>query len=230
MRSHQLKAVLFDFGDTLFERHGGHEAVIRAATRLGAMVSEADARALWDSIQARARTPEELALGRDLSAEAHRDCWISLYRPADAITPGMAELLYDYEIGPTFWTPFPEVPDVLARLRQAGLGIGVVSDTGFDIRAVFAVHGLIDLVDVFVLSAEHGVVKPHPTLFDHACTALGAEPATTLMVGDNPLTDGGAAALGVRVLIVPPPARRPERALECVVSLAGERGRPIPQR
>ena len=225
-----LNAVLFDFGDTLFERDGGHEAVVRAATSLGATVNEADARALWDSMQAQARTPEELALGRDLSAEAHRECWVSLYRPADAIAPGMAELLYEYEIGPAFWTPFPEVPEVLVQLRRAGLGIGVVSDTGFDIRAVFAVHGLIDLVDVFVLSAEHGVVKPHATLFQHACTALGSEPATTLMVGDNAMTDGGAAALGMRVLIVPPPARRPHRALECVMLLAGERGRPTPQR
>src|SRR4051794_39988401 len=30
-----LNAVLFDFGDTLLQRRGGHDAIVRAANRLG---------------------------------------------------------------------------------------------------------------------------------------------------------------------------------------------------
>jgi HAD superfamily hydrolase (TIGR01509 family) len=214
----EIGAVLFDFGDTLFERAGGHTAVVRAAAELGTELDDRAAFALWRTIQSQARTPAELARGRDLSPEAHRRCWTELYRAADVVAPGMAQLLYGYEVNPASWKPFPEVAEVLAQLRGAGLRVGVVSDTGWDIRAVFDAHGLTEFVEVFVLSCEHGVAKPAPALFDAACCALGVSPAETLMVGDNPLTDGGALDSGMACVVVPPPSCRPPWTLTAVTA------------
>lgn len=216
-----IDAVLFDFGDTVFHRVGGHAAVLRAADQLGVTADESRAAELWESIQSRARTPTELARGRDLSPEAHRRCWTDLYRPADVVAAGMAEILYEYEISPASWQPFPESAEVLLTLRSAGVRLGVVSDTGWDIRAVFAAHGLEDLVEVFVLSCEWGAAKPHPALFLDACGALGVAPERTVMVGDNPLTDGGAVGAGLSCLIVPPVSLHRPGVLEVVPRLAG---------
>jgi FMN phosphatase YigB (HAD superfamily) len=216
-----LDAVLFDFGDTLFGRTGAHRAIVQAAAGLGAQVDETTARLLWAEIQARARTPEELAKGRDLSPEAHRACWTALYSRLDDIAVGLGEALYDREIDPLGWAPFPDTEEILGALFSAGVPVGVVSDTGWDIRPVFAAHGLDQLVDVFSLSCEHGVAKPAPRLFEAACEELGVEPAASLMVGDNPLTDGGAVEVGLTAYILPPVTDSQERGLAAVLTLVG---------
>lgn len=216
-----LEAVLFDFGDTLFGRTGAHQAIVQAAAGLGAQVDEATARQLWAEIQARARTPEELARGRDLSPEAHRACWTTLYSRLDDVTPGLGEALYEREIHPLGWEPFPDTEEVLGALFSAGVPVGVVSDTGWDIRPVFAARALDQLVDVFCLSCEHGVAKPAPRLFEAACDELGAEPTATLMVGDNPLTDGGAVEVGMTAYILPPATDSQDRGLSAVLTLMG---------
>jgi FMN phosphatase YigB (HAD superfamily) len=40
-------------------------------------------------------------------------------------------------------------------------------------------------------------------LFLAACAALGAPPDRTVMVGDNPFSDGGAVGAGLLALLVP---------------------------
>jgi HAD superfamily hydrolase (TIGR01493 family) len=204
-----MRAVLFDFGDTLFRRRGGPHAIIEAARALGREVGETEAAAMWSTIQARARTPEELAKGRDLSPEAHRAAWTELYSQADALAPGVGTLLYEWEVSPERWEAFPDTLPTLAALRAANVGLGVVSDTGWDIRPILDLHGWLDWFGTIVLSCEHGVAKPAPSLFLAGCNSLGVRPDETLMVGDNPLTDGGAADAGLTALILPVP--RPAR-------------------
>jgi HAD superfamily hydrolase (TIGR01509 family) len=219
----RFRAVLFDFGDTLFARAGGARAVVETAAALGAEVDEARAASLWRRILTRAVSAEEMALARDRSAEAHRREWTRLYAMAEEIAPGMAAALYAREIDASRWTPHPDARSVLERLRRAGVRIGVVSDTGWDIRPVFALAGFDRLVDAFVLSFEHGVVKPAPALFTAACAALAIAPAETLMVGDNAVTDGGAVRAGLTVLLLPPEAATRPRALDPVLHLVLER-------
>jgi HAD superfamily hydrolase (TIGR01509 family) len=215
----RFRAVLFDFGDTLFSRAAGARALIETAAALGAEVAEERAQALWRSILARAITPEEMALARDVSAEAHRREWTRLYSMADEIAPGMGAALYAREIEPSRWIAHPDARTVLAKLKRTGVAIGVVSDTGWDIRPVFALAGLHELVDAFVLSFEHGAVKPAPGLFAAACDALGVAPGESLMVGDNPITDGGAVRAGLTVLLLRPDAATRPGSLDPVLHL-----------
>jgi putative hydrolase of the HAD superfamily len=214
-----VEAVLFDFGETLFSRGDGGEAVVQAARERGVDVDPARAAALWDEIQERGRAPEEMAKGRDLSTDAHRACWTALYSLADVVAPGIGEALYEREISPEGWVPVPDAEPTLRALRQAAVPVGVVSDAGWDIRPVFAHHGLLDLVDAFVLSYEHGRVKPDPELFGAACAALDAPRERTLMVGDNPLSDGGAVGAGLPTLLLPLAGPGEPRGLEQVLRL-----------
>jgi FMN phosphatase YigB (HAD superfamily) len=92
---------------------------------------------------------------------------------------------------------------------------------GVDVRDVLAREGLLPLLDAVVLSCEAGAVKPEPAIFRTALEALDADPARTLMVGDNAHDDGGAAALGVRTLILPRTPDRRHKGLDAVLRLAG---------
>ncbi len=68
-------------------------------------------------------------------------------------------------------------------------------------REQLAHVGLLPLVDAAVFSGEVGWRKPSPRIFAAALQALGAEPATTVHVGDRVREDvDGAHAAGMRAI------------------------------
>ncbi len=194
-----IRAVLFDWGDTLFFSPRAADVIVAAARERGVSVAPADAAALWDRLWAAGKTPEEHAKGRDLSAAAHRTVWTSLFATADELVPGLSAALYERVMHPSTWRPYPDTAWVLRELHARGVKTGIVSNITFDIRPLFAANGLGALVDAYALSFEHGAAKPAPALFTAACRDLDVAPAETLMVGDDPVTDGGALAAGLRV-------------------------------
>ncbi len=214
-----IQGVLFDFGDTLVGRDGGHRGIIEEAASRGVMVSEDDALRVWEDIQALARTPGELAKGRDLSPDAHREAWTALYAAAEVFADGLGRALYEREIDPQRWVPFTDSAPTLFALHAAGIRLGVVSDTGWDCRPVLERLGWLKLFDSIVFSYEHGVAKPAPVLFTTACQELGLAPGNVLMVGDNALTDGGAIAVGLRALLLPAAPPGGQRGLGVVLRM-----------
>ncbi|MFD9301707.1 HAD family hydrolase [Streptomyces sp. NPDC060048] len=148
------------------------------------------------------RRLETLWRERDLSSAKHRAAYTALAREASLPSAELADALYDRHRTPPAWRPYPDTASTLATLRERGVPVAVVSNIGWDLRPVFRAHGLDHLVDAYVLSFEHGVQKPDPRLFRTACEALGQAPADVLMVGDDPVADAGAAALGCRVELV----------------------------
>lgn len=198
-----IKAVLFDWGDTLFYSPRADEVIVAYAREHGVTVTAEAAAALWKRFWDAGKTPEEHAKGRDLSEAAHRSVWTALFAPADDLVPGLAHALYEQVMHPSTWRPYPDTEWILRELRARGLKIGIVSNIAFDLRPLFAHHGLSDLIDAYALSFEHGVAKPAPQLFVAACAAVGVAPAATLMVGDDPVTDGSALAAGCRVYVLP---------------------------
>ncbi|HEV8230123.1 MAG TPA: HAD-IA family hydrolase [Candidatus Limnocylindria bacterium] len=198
-----IRGVLFDWGDTLFSPPDAGRVIVEAAAARGITIAPDQARALWDELWQAGKTPEELAKGRDLSADAHREVWTALFERADATVPGIARSLYERVMDPQAWVPYPDTAPTLRALRAIGTKLGVVSNVPRDLRPIFAAHGLADLVDTFTHSFEVGAEKPDPTIFLRACTALGTSPAETLMVGDHALADGGAVNAGLRFHLLP---------------------------
>jgi len=218
----EVQTVLFDFGHTLFDVREPGELVGRTAAARGLSVDDAEALRLWESIAHAAMTPEEMARQRDISRDAHRSNWVRLLAPLDELGAGLAEAVYQALLAPENWQPYTDTRATLRALKASGVAVGIVSDIGFDLRPLFSHHfGDEVLVDHFVLSFEHGAVKPDPVLFHDALRGLGARPDRTLMVGDNPATDGGAGALGIPVLILPAVPRAGMRGLDSVLDLAG---------
>jgi len=211
----RIRGVLFDFGDTLF--HSPDGAAVLAEQGVEPLV----ARELWDQIWRESKTPEALAVKRDLSPEAHRAGWLALFARADVHRPGLAALLYGRVMDHARWIPFPDTEEVLRELRRRGLRVGVVSNVAEDLRPVFAKHGWSDLVDGYTHSFEHAVEKPDPALFRAACRAIGTDPGETLVVGDHPV-DGGAVMAGCVVLLLPRTAPDAPHGLGRVLDLTGQ--------
>lgn len=215
--------MLFDWGDTLFSPPDAGQVIVRAAEERGVRIDPTKARALWDEMWEAGKTPEELAKGRDLSADAHREVWTALFARANVAVPDVASTLYDRVMDPRAWIPYPDTAPTLRALRDRGIRIGIVSNVPRDLRPIFAAQGLAELVDAFTHSFEVGAEKPDPAIFLRACEALGTRPAETLMVGDHPVADAGALKAGLRFHLLPlgGAADRP-RGLDRVVAIVDQ--------
>lgn len=199
----EVQAVLFDFGNTLFAHEPLPDTILVTCDRLGAPVSPSWAKAVAARIDEAAHTPSELQHPRDLDAAVWRERWHVLYALADDEAPGLGAALYDAMHDPLAWRPYMSTGVTLSSLHRMGVPVAIVSNTGWDVRTVFAAHHMLQLVTAFVLSYEAGAVKPSPVIFHAACAALGVQPADALMVGDDPVADAGAVRAGLRTLLLP---------------------------
>ncbi|MFJ9348008.1 HAD family hydrolase [Streptomyces sp. NPDC101237] len=229
-----MDAVLFDFSGTLFRIESTESWLRAVADEAGAEFTETELTAAARALEAAGAQPgganplelpadlAEVWSVRDQSAALHRTAYTGLSRRVPLPDPALHHALYERHMTPRAWTPYPDAAEVLRTLRARGIGVGVVSNIGWDLRPVFRAHGLDGYVDAYVLSYEHGVQKPDPRLFTVALEAVGAAAARTLMVGDSRTADGGAAALGCGVHFVDhlPVSERPD-ALLPVLDLVG---------
>jgi HAD superfamily hydrolase (TIGR01493 family) len=216
------QGVLFDFGNTLFAHEALAPTIAGCCRRLGADVRPDWAPQLAARIDAAAHTQDELRHPRDLDAAVWRARWQELYAVADDEVPGLGAAVYRAMHDPLEWRPFASTAATLRRLHAAHVPVGVVSNTGWDVRAVFAAHGLGELVLAFLLSYEAGVVKPAPVMFERACAAIGLQPAQVLMVGDDVVADAGAARAGLTTLLLPVAPPGADNGLEAVVRIVVE--------
>jgi len=215
-----IRGVLFDWGDTLFSPPDAGSVIVAAAAERGVHIEATKARALWDELWVAGKMPEELAKGRDLSADAHREVWTALFERANGAVPDIASTLYERVMDPRAWIPYPDTAPTLRALRSRGVRIGIVSNVPRDLRPIFTAHGLAELVDAYTHSFEVGAEKPDPRIFLRASEALGTLPRDTLMVGDHPVADAGAIVAGLRFYLLPPDgAPDAPRGLDRVVAI-----------
>jgi putative hydrolase of the HAD superfamily len=102
------------------------------------------------------------------------------------------------------FTPFPEVPETLAVLRDGGTRLVVVSNWDVSLHEALAATGLAPLVDGALSSAEAGAAKPDPAIFARALALAGAglRAADAVHVGDEAADVDGARAAGIAPILV----------------------------
>ncbi|MGW9116596.1 HAD family hydrolase [Streptomyces sp. NPDC055663] len=227
-----IKAVMLDFSGTLFRIESAAEWLSAVVADAGLAVPEDERDACVGRLEEFGAQPggvpprrvpphlEELWRERDLTAERHRAAFTAMTREAGLPAADLDEALYERSQMSEAWQPYADAEATLRALRGRGIPIAVVSNIGWDMRPVFRDHGLDDLVDAYFLSFKCGVKKPDPRIFQMACDKLGVAPGDALMVGDEPIADSGAAALGCQVhLLDPLPVDRRPSALAEVLQL-----------
>ena len=225
------RGVLFDFSGTLFDDTSvltGPRLAARCAAR-GVRLPDGAAVRLCTAIQSAVSSAAGVAAlrGADRDSEAHRTKWVAFAGALPGVPPEVAEAFHDCVTDVRAWRPYPDTAPTLRALRLAGVPVAVVSNTGWDIRGSFEAAGLAEFVHAFVLSCDLGVEKPDARLYDAACRALGVSCSDALMVGDDPVKDGGAASAGVPVYLLSRnrAGDRP-RGLAAVLRLAGAHPEP----
>jgi putative hydrolase of the HAD superfamily len=124
---------------------------------------------------------------------------------------------------------FDDALPVLDELRDHGLKLALLSNTGRDLDAFVEHHGI--QVDAILTSRLHGKTKPHETIFRALLGELRVAPQAAAMVGDDPMDDvDGARAVGMRAWLVDRDGRFPDhpdrltdlRALPAALGLVRE--------
>jgi HAD superfamily hydrolase (TIGR01662 family) len=96
---------------------------------------------------------------------------------------------------------YEDTRPVLAKLRAAGMKIGLVSNSARDVRE-FAQHHELE-IDAGLSSFHHGKTKPHASIFQAVLALLDVDAAEAVMVGDTVEDDiEGALAIGMRAVLV----------------------------
>jgi HAD superfamily hydrolase (TIGR01509 family) len=231
----RVAAVLFDFASTLFAPRPTTELVANAAAALGLELPEDECIELANSYLAAGVPggpyprvmPDHLAslyAQRDLSPDIHRAAYAGLLSAVVQPFPGLADALYEEVLAARGWVPYTDARSVIDALKTRGIRVGLISNIGFDLRPILRLHGFDDLADTCTLSYEVHAIKPDPAIFRAALRKVGDQPASTVMVGDDPSADGGASALGMPTLILPMTPPGTSHGLERVVSLTDQPG------
>lgn len=243
-----LAAVLLDLDDTILDNQAGLEEVwARVSAEIAARLGDVSADAVRAALEAASEwywaDDERHRRGR-LDMPGSRRAVVarvlaSFGRPDERLAGELAALYC--ELRDAAYAPFPGALDALARLRARTPALGLVTNGAAAAqRAKIERWGLAASFDVIAIEGEVGAGKPDPRHFGHALAALDADPAATLMAGDNYHCDVlGALELGMHAVwidrtrrIAPPiagaaPAAqppRPHRTLGSFVELVGALG------
>jgi putative hydrolase of the HAD superfamily len=114
---------------------------------------------------------------------------------------------------------YDDVAPAIGALHQAGLRIGLISNSHRCLESFQSHFELRGFVAGAVSSSEHGLMKPHPSIFRAALELVQVVPGEAVMVGDNVRQDvEGALAAGMRAVLL----HRAERPHPRERELAGQ--------
>jgi putative hydrolase of the HAD superfamily len=98
---------------------------------------------------------------------------------------------------------YDDVPAVLRQLAESGLRIGLISNTHRCLTSFQSHFELQGLISATVSSSDHGLMKPHPSIFSAALRLLDVTAAEAVMVGDSVRQDvEGALGVGMRAILL----------------------------
>ncbi|MDR1463965.1 MAG: HAD family hydrolase [Oscillospiraceae bacterium] len=200
--------LFFDLGSTLLDETAAVQArVERTVERLRGTPQECSLKEFWARMdRAARREAHPYALVMQLQGGAGWEPW-----------PKNLEQVY------------PGTPELLAQLRKT-YRLGVIANQHRGIRERLEAYGLAVYFDDVASSAEEGVAKPNPRIFELALSRAGCAPAQAVMIGDRLDNDvAPAKRLGMRTVWVrqgwgglaelPGEEFRPDAAVSCLADL-----------
>lgn len=205
-----LRAVFFDVGNTLLHPYPSVSAVVREILaewgheqEIGAI--DAYLPLVDEYYEDRYREDDTFWSSEDEASEV----WVGMYAllcrklGIDEDAEAIARRVYDEFGDPARWRPYDDVPPALRRLRDRGLLLGIISNWDSRLAGLIEGLGLADQLETVVSSAEVGLHKPDPRIFELACARLGLPPDQCAHVGDHHYADVlGAQAVGMTPVLI----------------------------
>ena len=187
-----VKAVFFDFDDTLQSRKGAYRLYCEAfLRRYFPSIGEKERLQKLDEMEA-------LVDGGYKDREVYFPELIALWGWENH--PPLQELYdsFNLDFG-KYIVLLPGAVDTLKELKRRGYLLGAVTNGGSSLQNIkLDTAGIRALFDVVVVSGDIGVYKPDRRIFDEAARRLGLENRQVLFVGDHPVNDiDGALGAGM---------------------------------
>ena len=178
-----VKAIFFDFDDTLQSRKGAYRLYCEffLGKYFPDIAEEERARKLDEM--------EELVDGGYKDREVYFPELIELWKWDNH--PELQELYdsFNYDFG-KYIVMLPGAIDVLNEIKKRGYILGCITNGVSSLQNIkLDTAGIRDMFDVVVVSGDIGIYKPDRRIFDAACERAGVENQKALFVGDHPIND-----------------------------------------
>lgn len=135
--------------------------------------------------------------------------WVGMYSllcrqlGIDEDAETLARRVYDEFGDASRWRAYDDVLPALIRLKDAGVMTGIISNWDRRLATVLEGLGLSPYLDTVISSAEVGLHKPDPRIFQLACDRLGVLPDEAAHIGDHHYADiVGATAVGMTAILI----------------------------
>jgi len=201
-----IKAISFDAVGTLFHLSksvGHHYALVASEVGLKLDPAPFD-RAFFSAWK---QMPARVAIDGPREND-DKDWWRELVDLIlDQVAPELDEIdrdnffevAYEHFAEAGVWELYPEVPDVLEKLRPR-FPLAVISNFDGRLRMILEQLGVSKFFPQVFISSEIGADKPDPLIYLRAVKFLGIEPKEALHAGDDAERDWkGATAAGLSI-------------------------------
>ena len=196
-----IKAIFFDAAGTLFyltKTVGDHYALVgrEVGLDLDAQNLERAFHTAWKQM------PQRAAINGPRKND-DKGWWRQLVdRVLEQVAPSLGELdrdnffeiAYEHFAEAGVWELYPEVPEVLEKLRPR-FRLAVISNFDGRLRFILQHLGISKFFSHIFISSEIGADKPDPEIYRRAARLTNLKPNEILHVGDDPQRDWEAASL-----------------------------------
>ena len=208
-----IKAVFFDAGHTLIYTYPSVGVVYsRELKRFGADVDpQLLEKSFLDVFRDFTNRFSKEADSRIGSDEHDRRMWREITTIVYNDIPAMQtvdfdkwfEAVYDAFGRADAWRFYDDVIDTLTKLRNRGLCLGIISNWDSRLKNIVRGLGLDKLVDFVLISAEVGVRKPDPSIFERALKLSKVIADQAIHIGDLYEEDVlGAQSVGIKGILI----------------------------
>jgi putative hydrolase of the HAD superfamily len=90
----------------------------------------------------------------------------------------------------------PAVFDIIGELHDGGTRVALLSNAGFDFASPFRFSPMARFFERMFVSAELGLLKPDPRIFEEVSRELGITPPEMVFIDNKQENVDGAAAVG----------------------------------
>lgn len=183
----KTKAVLWDLDDTLYSRKDAARLTFPGMFKKLLYTGRSDTKIeeMADFMMTKVKR----------NSMIHEDAFDALFEKYPSDKPyNRADCLdYYYEYISDFAKPFPDVINVIEKLKNAGIKTAIVtnitSDRLYSQRKKVMSLGIQHLFDTVIYSGEIGIHKPDRRIFDYTAKLLGVSNEQCVFVGDDPDSD-----------------------------------------
>ena len=142
---------------------------------------------LIDETKPDSRRIKEMISGTDITEEDYREKRFEMIQKG--LNGDLSTIEY-FGLTKTPWhseeeVPYPDVFSTLTELKQRGYKLGVVANQKYGTEQRLKNWNLLQFFDFIAASAELGMAKPEPAIFEWALKQADCHPQNVVMVGDR---------------------------------------------